>query len=193
MLSISESLRSKCLKSRSSHDQIWSKIQFVSHNSIQIQDRNVCQSKRLFRPSVQHCWKFKCPRSRSPHKRILAKLKDQKLWSQHDQIWCWILFWEKWLNLMCTIRRFLKASVWPRHTESTCRWRHPINASALNSVQFILVCLCHAVWQIVTLFWNNIRSSHHDTKPSSSSEYQVSVLSKGTASASVWLQCHWAR
>ena len=37
-------------------------------------------------------------------------------------------------------RRLLKANVWLRHIESTCRWKHPIDTSAPNSKCILQPC-----------------------------------------------------
>ena len=49
--------------------------------------------------------KFEGQRSRSTYEWIFAKLEDQKQWSENNQIWFWIQFWESWLNLMHTTKK----------------------------------------------------------------------------------------
>ena len=73
--------------------------------------RNFCQSKGLIGA-------------------VCMKIEDQRSRSLDDQIWAKMQFWSH----MHIQRKFLKASVsvWLRHTESTCKRSHPIDALSSN-------------------------------------------------------------
>ena len=56
----------------------------------------------------------------------MTKYGVEYCFGSHDCIWCTLQ------------RRFLMDSVWPRHTESTCRQRHPIQRQILSRFLFLL-------------------------------------------------------
>ena len=88
---------------------------------------------------VKFFWKFEV--QRSPRDYIQAKLKNQKSWSQHDQIWYKIPSWKSWLKLHTTNEVGVVGKEWPRHIESTCRCRCPMEASVSSSIFFLYLLL----------------------------------------------------
>ena len=98
VLSFSENLRSEGQRPTSPHDQIWAKLQFLIYTSIQCTRWQFFSIENIYRSSIEN-----------------LRVKGQG----HFMSKCKQKFS---FGATCTLqRRFLKANVWLRHIESTCR------------------------------------------------------------------------
>ena len=110
------------------HDQNMGKITVLIHDCIQCTRWYfLSMEKKLTGTVLKQIWgsKVKVIRCRSPkvkgQGRCMAKYRQKCSFAA-----------------TCTLQKtFLKVNMWSRHIESTYRLRHPMDTSALNSVQFL--------------------------------------------------------
>ena len=127
-LSISKNFRSKSEIWRLPHEQILAKMQFWGHNSIQKHQVATFVSQKLYGGLSSISENL---RSKGNHMIITGITQRSYVmvttWSNMVQ--------NTVLEVLTEIQKmFLVANLWPRHFESTCRQRHPINALDLSSI-----------------------------------------------------------